>query len=440
MELRKLKHEKSFSKEPSLDETTDNVVGEVEHDISFSHGVDNSEGGSSFLAYFNVVCVVAGTGALGLPYALKQGGWIGLFILGLSWLLSIYSGIVLIRCLYHNGQTRLSSYQEVAESAFGPIGGWVSFFFTAVTLIGVPVLYILLSGQNLHYVCKGTAAELTFPIWVIISSASVAIPFVLFKSMKEVGFLSAFGMLATVIVVFIVLVAAVKDKPNNLDVKHVSVIWDQFPIALSSIVFSFGGNPVYAHVEAGMKHPQNWNKVVAAGLSTCVALYFLTAVPGYYVYGDLTQSPIYKSIPEGAAQMASTIIITLHVLMACPILMTSFSLDLEKMFGISSFNHSRVVEHSLRFALRMAMVVLIAVIAIYVPFFGDFMSLLGAFSNCALVLIFPIIFYLKLTGFRNKHWAELIVCALGVLLGIVGLIFGTISAIQALKYDFENLV
>jgi amino acid permease len=151
----------------------------------------------------------------------------------------------LIRCLYHNGRTRLSSYQEVAESAFGPIGGWVSFFFTAVTLIGVPVLYILLAGQNLHFVCMGTAGELTFPIWVIICSAIVAVPFVLFKSMKEVGFLSAFGMLATVIVVFIVLVAAVKDKPNRTNVKHVSVIWDQFPIALSSIVFSFGKIQIY---------------------------------------------------------------------------------------------------------------------------------------------------------------------------------------------------
>lgn len=58
--------------------------------------------------------------------------------------------------------------------------------------------------------------------------------------MKEVGFLSAFGMLATVIVVFIVLVMAVKDEPNQVDVVHHAVIWNQFPIALSSIVFSFG--------------------------------------------------------------------------------------------------------------------------------------------------------------------------------------------------------
>ncbi|KAI9485341.1 MAG: transmembrane amino acid transporter protein-domain-containing protein [Benjaminiella poitrasii] len=302
--------------------------------------------------------------------------------------------------------------------------------------MGVPVLYFLLAGQNLYSVCMGTRAELTFPIWVIIVAAIVSIPFMLFKSMKEVGFMSAFGMLTTIVVVLIVLAVSVKDKPNQINVHHDNVIWNQFPIALSSIVFSFGGNPVYAHVEAGMRHPQNWSKVVFAGLSTCVALYFLTAVPGYYVYGDQTKSPIYDSIPIGAAKTASEIIITIHIILAAPILMTSFALDLEKLFGISSFHHSRFMEIMLRLLLRMTMVVIITVIAIFVPFFGDFMSLLGAFSNCALILIFPILFYLKLTGVRNKRWYELVLCFFVVLLGIVGLIFGTISAIEALKADF----
>ncbi|KAG0751885.1 hypothetical protein G6F24_013955 [Rhizopus arrhizus] len=75
LELDNLKHEKSFK---SNQEVSDSIISEVELDnVSFSHGVDTrSQGGSSFLAYFNVVCVVAGTGALGLPYSLKQGGWI----------------------------------------------------------------------------------------------------------------------------------------------------------------------------------------------------------------------------------------------------------------------------------------------------------------------------------------------------------------------------
>lgn len=58
-------------------------------DKNVEFGIDRSKQGSSFTAFFSVVCVVAGTGALGLPYALALGGWIGLFILGLSWLLSI---------------------------------------------------------------------------------------------------------------------------------------------------------------------------------------------------------------------------------------------------------------------------------------------------------------------------------------------------------------
>jgi amino acid permease len=150
------------------------------------------------------------------------------------------TGIILIRCLYHNGRTRLSSYQEIAYDAFGIVGSWVAFFFTFVILLGVSVLFMMLAGSNLAAICQGTSAELSQPIWTIICCAVIAVPFVFFRSMKEVGFLSAFGALATVVTILIVLVEAVKDQKNQVDVHTDSVIWDQFPIALSSIVFSFG--------------------------------------------------------------------------------------------------------------------------------------------------------------------------------------------------------
>ncbi|CEG80874.1 Putative Recombinational repair protein [Rhizopus microsporus] len=187
----------SSSKDESIDTVCDYEVTAEANQDKLQFGIDRSKQGSSFTAFFNVVCVVAGTGALGLPYALSQGGWIGLFILGLSWILSVYTGIILIKSMYYDGTHRLSSYQEVAEAAFGPIGGWLAFFFTAITLVGVPVLYLLLSGLNLHNVAKGTSAELTFPIWVIICTAIVAVPFLFFRSLKEIGILSCFGMLST---------------------------------------------------------------------------------------------------------------------------------------------------------------------------------------------------------------------------------------------------
>ncbi|KAG1048342.1 hypothetical protein G6F43_009262 [Rhizopus delemar] len=416
-------------------------VGSVEQDYEYGQesimDCNREHAGSSKLAFFNVVCVVAGTGTLGLPQALQQGGWIGLFVIFLSWLMSVYTGILLIRCLYSNGKTRLNTYKDVATAAFGTIGGWVTFFFNAWIVLGVPVLYTVLAGSNLNQLCKGTVAEIGHVPWTIICCAIVAIPYIIIKSMKEVAWMSAFGALATIVVVLIVLVCAAIDRPNHMDAHHEPVIWDMFPIALSTISFSFGGNVVYPHVEASMKKPRDWPKVIAGGLTVCAVLYIVTAVTGYLVYGDQVLSPVYDSIPAGVAQTVAIVIITLHVLMAAPILITSFSLDIEEMFNLTVERFGKVKEFLIRATLRILVMVLVGVIACSVPHFGALMSLIGAFANCALIFIFPVTFYLKLTGVRNKPFYQLIWCGLTVLLGLVGLIFGTKEAVQELIVAFK---
>ncbi|KAH8556154.1 transmembrane amino acid transporter protein-domain-containing protein [Umbelopsis sp. PMI_123] len=394
--------------------------------------------GSSFLAYFNVVCVIAGTGTLGLPAALKLGGWIGLLILFLAWTLSIYTGCILIKCLYSIKGRRLESYKEVATTAFGRIGGWIIFFFNAWILLGAPILYVLLAGQNLHSLLINTSAALTAVQWKVIVACILLIPFIVVKNMKEVAFMSTVGALATVICVLIVVVVSLKDKDNYVGVEHDVVIWNQFPIALSTISFSFGGNVVYPHVEASMARPRQWKWVVTAGLSTCAVLYYLTAVPGYYVYGIETLSPIYENLPDGAAKIAATSVITIHVVLAAPILITSFALDVEYMFGITVERRGKFLEFAFRAINRAVILAFVTVIACVVPYFADIMSLVGSFSNCMCTFAFPVFCYLKLTGFRNKPIYELVVCGLCVLLGIVGLIFGTIDSVRALIADFQG--
>ena len=113
--------------------------------------------------------------------------------------------------------------------------------------------------------------------------------------MKEVAFMSAFGAGATFAVVMIVLIVSCLDaKLITYPVIHSPVVWTQFPIALATISFSFGGNVVYPHVEASMRKPKQWPWVVAAGLSTCAILYFMTAIPGYFIYGESVNSPILQ--------------------------------------------------------------------------------------------------------------------------------------------------
>lgn len=419
-------------REYQTSENSSNSEIEYEHPHDGMIDINRDNAGSSKMAYFNIVCVVAGTGALGLPAALKQGGWIGLFILFLSWVMSTYTGIILIRCLYANGRVRLSTYKEIATSAFGQVGGWVTFVFNVFILLGAPILYMVLAGTNLNKLCQGTVAEIGHVPWTIIICAAVAIPFVLVKTMKEVAWMSAFGALATVVVIIVVVIMAGIDRPNQVNINHEPVIWNMFPIALSTISFSFGGNIIYSHVEASMKQPKDWPKVLAAGLSTCAAMYLVVAVAGYLVYGDTVLNPIYDSIPEGAAQIVCIVVITLHVVMAAPILMTSLSLDIEEMCNVTVERFGKVKEFLIRSVIRVAIVVVVAVISCVVPHFGELMSLLGAFANCTLIFIFPVALYLKLTGVRNKSYFELAWCFLVVLMGVVGLIFGTIEAIKEL--------
>ncbi|CAO3607934.1 unnamed protein product [Mucor fragilis] len=425
----------SFSeKKADYQESVNEVVSE--HEVEYGQDqfidVNREHAGSSKMAYFNIVCVVAGTGTLGLPVALKQGGWLGVFILFLSWFMSIYTGIILVRCLYANGKARLTTYKEVATAAYGWVGGWIAFFFNTWIVLGAPVLYMVLSGKNLNALCKGTAGEIGDVPWIIISCAIVAIPFVLVKSMKEVAWMSAFGAAATLIVVFICLICSAIDKPNQVNIHHDAVIWDMFPIALSTISFSFGGNVVYPHVEASMKTPRDWPKVVAAGLSTCAGMYLITAISGYLIYGNTVQSPIYNSIPEGAARIVAIVVITIHVILAAPILVTSFALDVEEMMNITVDRFGKVKEFLLRATVRLLTIAVVGVIACVVPHFGELMSLIGSFANCVLIFVFPVIFYLKLTGVRNKPFYELAWCFLVVLLGLVGLIFGTMESIKEL--------
>jgi amino acid permease len=78
--------------------------------------------------------------------------------------MSVYTGILLIRCLYANGKRRLSTYKEIATTCFGVIGGWVTFFFNAWILLGAPILYMVLSGTNINEVRK--KRFITLPVGV----------------------------------------------------------------------------------------------------------------------------------------------------------------------------------------------------------------------------------------------------------------------------------
>ncbi|KAI8054431.1 transmembrane amino acid transporter protein-domain-containing protein [Syncephalis plumigaleata] len=409
-------------------------------DANGQHGHERTS--SSIGAYFNIICVIAGTGTLQLPLALHQGGWIGLILIALSALMAIYTGNLLIRCLYVFPGRRLTGYGDVGEAAFGRPGRWIVMFFNYAILLGVGCIYIMLVGSNTYKLLAASSAgsPLSERAWIAVAGAVVLLPVIAVKTLKEAAILSAFGTIATIVVVIVsaTLSGIELSQPNHVAKEHSFVNPSQLAIALASISFSFGGNVVYPHVEATMRHPKSWSRVLGAAILTTCLIYFVICVPGYLAYGHETKSPIFDNLPKGAATTSAIILITIHVLLAAPILITSFSLDVENRFSVNVARLGRVKEFIYRAAIRTTTVCLLTVVAMVVPYFGDFMALLGALANCMIVFVLPIFCYLRLFGWWSVRKITLAWCFLIVAIGLFACVLGAIDAIKALHKDFNG--
>ncbi|KAL1924330.1 uncharacterized protein VTP21DRAFT_7365 [Calcarisporiella thermophila] len=410
--------------------------GDAEHGRKLPRtGEETVRDASTWTAYVNIVCAVAGSGALGVPHAVEQSGWAGFALLILAHAMAAYSGVALIRCLYYKGaEFRLGSYMEVGEHAFGKIGKYLVTFFYFIILIGTPTLYLILAGGNFAQLLSHVGVGLSEKAWTFILAAVMAVPFILTKTMKEVAVLSIFGVLTTTVTIVIVVVVAIQtqitDPPANIS--HERIVPSNLPIALATFAFGYGGNVVYPHIEGTMRKPSHWAATFNISLVTVTILYLLVGIPSYYVYGQTTRSPVYNNLPEQAPRTVAVIFITMHVLLATPLYLTSFALEIERIFKIDRVHRTAKLEFLLRAAVRTVTIVVCAVIAAVVPYFDNVMSLLGAAGQGAVVFIFPILFYVKLYGWRNIRWYELVWCALALLIGLAGAVIGSVDAVKGL--------
>jgi hypothetical protein len=69
---------------------------------------------------FAGVNVLCGVGILSTPYAVRQGGWLGLVILSVLAVLAWYTGVLLRRCL--DSKEGIETYPDIGQAAFGTPG------------------------------------------------------------------------------------------------------------------------------------------------------------------------------------------------------------------------------------------------------------------------------------------------------------------------------
>eukprot|EP00945_MAST-04E_sp_MAST-4E-sp1_P000396 g396.t1 len=438
-------------------------------------------------SWFSILCTMAGTGILQLPYTLLQGGWLCLVLIVLIGWMTNTTGRWIVRCLYDHSrvgllqpQNRLQGYPEVGEAAYGKYGRYIVQIFHKATLVGVTTIFLILAGKFLlegiggggegflaDSIGSSSPVDISkwTKIWTIVSASLLLFPVALIPTMGEIAPLAAFGLLATGFVVLEIIAFAfifgpvtdatvenyhlpLPDKFTNAtnpdffmhsdtSVSYKVFYLRNFPTAFAAITLSFGGHAVFPTIEKHMKTPENFEKTFNAAYLSLVAVYITAAVAGYYTFGNITFTPILCNFPRdtstalGAITATTKLMIAFHVMSAYPILMNVVVTEMEQTMGIS---HTRRDDDVLskrackRLMLRTGMVVLTCFVAVMVPFFGPVMEFVGAVCLTMIVFVLPVVFSYKLRGdsmtFAEKIW--------GVCIIFAGLVGGTIGGIQSI--------
>ncbi|KAJ1954394.1 hypothetical protein EC988_002461 [Linderina pennispora] len=397
--------------------------------------------GSSFGAFATICCVIIGSGSLQLPLTLKQSGWIGLLLVIISGIIGTYTGMLVIKSLYLMSGNKVRNFNQIGQAAFGLPGRLIIYIFHAIYVIGIVGDYIILSGTSFHTIAMADGHDIGKTTWMVICALIMWLATISLKQMSEAAILSLLGFATSIITILIAIIQSFmypyKGDGNvpfeHHKATHQSAIGSGVPLALTSISFSFCAVVVMPGVEASMKNPDMWSRVLGSAMTVVTGTYVFIATVGYWAFGDQVVSPVLDNLPHNAATKAAQILIAMHVIFAAPVMTASLSLELELALGVTKEKLGRVKEFIGRFVFRTIFFGIMTAIAIVIPYFGDIISLVGAFSTSILLFIVPVACYLKLLGWSRVTWYQLIVgvCIMG--LGIYVCVLGAKGAIETLQ-------
>lgn len=143
----------------------ENEQMDVAHESPDPHGPSNTPI-TALQAAWNVTNAIQGMFIVGLPFAVKVGGWVTVFALIFAAYVCYRTGLSLIDCLYENGIKVRKSYREVAEKACPGLGKFV-LIAQLTELASTCILYLVLAGDLL----QGCIPSVDKPAWMMMVSA-----------------------------------------------------------------------------------------------------------------------------------------------------------------------------------------------------------------------------------------------------------------------------
>ncbi|XP_009629537.1 amino acid transporter AVT3B-like [Nicotiana tabacum] len=375
--------------------------------------------------FANFFIAIVGAGVLGLPYTFMRTGW----ITGLVTLFSVaaltYHGMML---LIHTrkrldlsliGDSKISSFGDLGFVVCGPIGRFAVDVMIVLAQVGFCIGYLIFIGNTLSHLLSLSKG---FGIPLFSSAKSLYIwgcfPFQLgltsIPSLTLLAPLSIFADVAQIGAMGVVMVEDVLTFTNQWpsDIHAFGTV-STFFYGLGVALYSFEGVGMAIPLEAEMKDKSKYGKILALSMFLIALMYGTFGVMGYFAFGSSTKDIVTSNMAKG-------ILSTLVKVGLCINLFFTFPLMLNPAFEVFE---RRFCDGNYCVWMRWILVLGVTLVALLVPNFADFMSLVGSSTCCALGFILPALFHyqvFKEDMDRKGAFFDLGLIALGVFFGVSG--------------------
>ncbi|KAF4346812.1 hypothetical protein G4B88_013282 [Cannabis sativa] len=386
-----------------------------------SHELPISRNSSFAQTVANGINVLCGVGILSTPYAVQQGGWLGLVILFVFSALSYYTGVLLARCL--DSEPGLETYPDIGQAAFGTPGRIIISIILYVELYACCIEYIILESDNLSSLFP--SAQLNIGgfligarlLFALITTLAV-LPTVWLRDLTVLSYISAGGVVASVMVVLCLFWVGTVDGIGFVN-KGTALNLGTLPVAIGLYGYCYSGHAVFPNIYTSMQKRSQFPLVLLTCFGICTLMYAGVAVMGYKMFGDATLSQFTLNMPSEF--VATKIAVwTTYALTITPVAMS-----LEELLP-SSQSKSR---HIYSILIRTGLVISTLIVALSIPFFGLVMSLIGSFLTMLVTLILPCVCYLSILRGRITK-VQGAMCIVVITVGVVSSSFGTYSALS----------